>query len=171
MRFKKCHTAFLLSALVMPAFVLGCGISRRDYDTNMAMVLSELEQERAARIVLQRAYEVKVHERGRTLSEITERYMAVKEQNDFNKAKLGRLNGDLERLLRDFSELKLVIFANFKGAQANEMILKLNEMQRTVQELLKKSKEQMPVPPQAAPSVPAEQEQPAASPQQVQDKL
>lgn len=169
MHFRRYLTAILISALIMPVFILGCGISRRDYETNMTMVLDELNQERSARHSATRALEVKVHERGRTLSEITDRYITLKEQHDFSQAKLGRLNGDLEGLLRDFSELKLVIFANFKGAQANEMLLKLNAMQRTVQELLKKSGEALPAPPPAA-SVPAEQSKPVES-QQVQDKL
>lgn len=162
------RTTILISALIMPVLFMGCGVSRRTYDTNMAMVIDELNQERTARNTANHALELKVNERGRTLSELTGRYMSLKEQNDFNQAKLGRLKGDLDRLLRDFSELKLVIFANFKGAQANEMLLKLNEMQRTVQELLKKSAEELPKEPPAA-SVPAEQEKPATSPQQ--DKL
>jgi len=167
---SKRRTTILISALIMPVLFMGCGVSRRTYDTNMAMVIDELNQERSARNSATRAFEVKVHERGRTLSDLTDRYITLKEQNDFNQAKLGRLKGDLERLLRDFSELKLVIFANFKGTQANEMLLKLNEMQRTVQELLKKSAEEPPKEPPAA-SVPAQEEKPAESPQQVQDKL
>jgi len=162
------RTTILISALIMPVLFMGCGVSRRTYDTNMAMVIDELNQEKTARNTATHSLELKVRERGRSLSELTDRYMAVKEHNDFNQAKLGRLKGDLERLLRDFSELKLVIFANFKGAQANEMLLKLNEMQRTVQELLKKSAEELPKEPPAA-TVPAEQEKPATSPQQ--DKL
>src|SRR3989304_314895 len=170
MYFGRYRTTLLICALLMPAFILGCGVSRRDYETNMAMVLDELSQERSARYTSTRALEVKVHERGRTLSELTDRYMAVKEQNDFNQAKLGRLKGDLEGLLRDFSEMKLVIFANFKGSQANEMLLKLNEMQRTVQDLLKKSNEQLPAPPPAG-SVPAGRTKPPVESPQIQDKL
>jgi len=79
------------------------------------------------------------------------------DQHDISEAKLGRLTSDLQALQRDMTELKLVIFSNFKGSQANEMMLKLNEMQRRVQEILRKSGEPLPSAPAATPAVIQEQ--------------
>lgn len=140
--------------LAFPLITQGC-ISRSAYDENINLLMQKMNNERAENAATERALEIKVQERGRTLSELTTRYIELKAQQDYSQAKLGRLQNDLEGLLSDMSEMKLVIFTNFKGSEANEMMLKLNSMQKTVQEILKKSNEPMTVPavsPAAAPA-------------------
>ncbi|MBZ0220735.1 MAG: hypothetical protein K8I01_09925 [Candidatus Methylomirabilis sp.] len=129
---------FLLIASA--ALLAGC-VSKSAYEGRVAILLEQLHRERMEKNAEIQLLETKVRERGRTLSGLTEMYMKIKEQNDSAQGKLGRLEGDLESLQRDLSELKLVIYSNLKGAHANEMILKLNEMQRRVQGILEKSAE------------------------------
>lgn len=148
------RTLVAIGLLALPLLSSGC-VSRSAYDENINLLLQKMKNERAESQSTARALEIKVQERGKTLSELTSRYINLKAQQDYNQAKLGRLQKDLEGLLRDMSEMKLVIFTNFKGSEATEMMLKLNSMQKTVQEILKKSNEAMPAP--AAP--------PAAEPQ------
>lgn len=136
---------FAAGLLALPIFAEGC-ISRGAYDENINLLMQKMNRERAENSANERALEIKVQERGRTLSELTTRYIELKAQQDYSQAKLGRLQNDLEKLLSDMSEMKLVIFTNFKGSEANEMMLKLNSMQKTIQEILKKSNEPMTVP-------------------------
>ena len=148
---------FAAGLLALPLFAEGC-VSRGAYDENINLLMQKMNKERTENAATERALEIKVKERGRTLSELTNRYIELKAQQDYSQAKLGRLQNDLEGLLRDMSEMKLVIFTNFKGSEANEMMLKLNSMQKTVQEILKKSNEPMTAP-AAAPAAPASQNQ------------
>lgn len=133
--------------LAFPLIAQGC-VSRGAYNENINLLMQKMNKERAENSATERALEIKAQERGRTLSELTTRYIELKAQQDYSQAKLGRLQSDLEGLLSAMSEMKLVIFTNFKGSEANEMMLKLNSMQKTVQEILKKSNEPMT---QAAP--------------------
>jgi hypothetical protein len=146
--------------LAFPLISQGC-VSRGAYDENISLLMQKMNRERAENAATERTLEIKVQERGRTLSELTTRYIELKAQQDYSQAKLGRLQSDLEGLLSSMSEMKLVIFTNFKGSEANEMMLKLNSMQKTVQEILKKSNEPMSAP-SAPPETPAYQNQPAA---------
>lgn len=132
-----------LLVLASAALAAGC-VSRTAHEGRVTVLLEQLHRERVENNAEKQLLETKVRERGRTLSGLTEMYMKVKEQNDISQGKLGRLEGDLEALQRDLSELKLVIYTNIKGAHANEMILKLNEMQRRVQGILEKSGEPAP---------------------------
>ena len=143
-------TILFIGLLALPVLAQGC-VSRGSYNENMAVLLHKMTAERAENAAAQRSLEIKVQERGKTLSELTTRYIDLKAQQDYSQAKLARLQSDLEGLLSSMSEMKLVIFTNFKGSEANEMMLKLNSMQKTVQEILKKSNEPMP----EAPPLPA----------------
>lgn len=145
--------------LALPLLAQGC-ISRGAYDENIKLLTQKMNRERAENASNERALQIKVQERGKTLSELTTRYMDLKAQQDYSQAKLARLQNDLEGLLSAMSEMKLVIFTNFKGSEANEMMLKLNSMQKTVQEILKKSNEPMSAPaaPPETPAVPQGQQ-------------
>lgn len=136
---------FAAGLLAIPILAQGC-VSKGVYEENINLLMQRMNRERAENAANERALEIKVRERGKTLSELTTRYIDLKAQQDYSQAKLGRLQGDLERLLSDMSEMKLVIFTNFTGSEANEMMLKLNSMQKTVQEILKKSNEPMAIP-------------------------
>lgn len=139
----KKKTIIAIGLLALPLMSSGC-VSRSAYNDNVNALMQKMQRERAESQSNARTLEIKVQERGKTLSELTQRYIELKSQHDYSQAKLGRLQSDLEGLKRDMAEMKLVIFTNFKGSEANEMMLKLNAMQKTVQEILRKSNEAMP---------------------------
>lgn len=136
----KNRTITMFLVLASAVLLEGC-VSKTAHEGRVSVLLEQLHRERVESNAEIQLLEAKVRERGRTLSGLTEMYMKIKEQNDVAQEKLGRLGGDLEALQRDLSELKLVIYTNLKGAQANEMILKLNEMQRRILGVLEKSAE------------------------------
>jgi len=148
-------TILFIGLMALPILAQGC-VSRGAYNENMAVLLHTMTAERSENAAAQRSLEIKVQERGKTLSELTTRYIDLKAQQDYSQAKLAKLQSDLEGLLSSMSEMKLVIFTNFKGSEANEMMLKLNSMQKTVQDILKKSSVAMPEPQPLPPATPVE---------------
>ncbi|WKZ33281.1 MAG: hypothetical protein QY316_02435 [Thermodesulfobacteriota bacterium] len=136
----KKRTITTLLVLVSAGLFTGC-VSKTAHEGRVTILLEQLHRERMEKNAEIQLLETKVRERGRTLSGLTEMYMKIKAQNDTAQEKLGRLEGDLNALQNDLSELKLIVYSNLKGSQANEMILKLNEMQRRVQAILEKSAE------------------------------
>ncbi len=55
----------------------------------------------------------------------------LKAEKDSAQAKLDGLKADLDALMKDMAEIKLVIFTNMRGSEANEMMIKLNNMQKS----------------------------------------
>lgn len=137
---KKSSGMLILSLLSLTILSSGC-VSRRAYDENVSILIQRLNNQKADHNAEVRSLELKVQERGRSLSDITNRYMELKQQNDYSQSKLNNFQKDMDALLTDMAELKLVIFTNFKGSEANEMMLKITNMQKRIQELLKKSNE------------------------------
>ncbi|MBE7414692.1 MAG: hypothetical protein HS130_05445 [Deltaproteobacteria bacterium] len=133
----KKHIGIAILVLASAGLFTGC-VSKSAYEGRVAILLEQLHRERMEKNAEIQLLETKVRERGRTLSGLTEMYMKIKDQNDTAQEKLGGFEGDLNALQNDLSELKLIVYSNLKGSQANEMILKLNEMQRRIQAILEK---------------------------------
>lgn len=135
----------------------GC-VSRGAYEENIGNISEKLKAEKSARSKDVRVLEQRVAERGKTLSDLTGRYIQLKAEKDAAQSKLDGLKADLDALMKDMSELKLVIFTNMRGSEANEMMIKLNNMQKRVDRLLTKEAEMKnaaPAPPDEAPVDPA----------------
>lgn len=133
----KKHIGIAILVLASAGLFTGC-VSKSAHEGRVAILLEQLHRERMEKNAEIQLLETKVRERGRTLSGLTEMYMKIKDQNDTAQTKLGGLDGDLNALQNDLAELKLIVYSNLKGSQANEMILKLNEMQRRIQAILEK---------------------------------
>ncbi|MBI5452994.1 MAG: hypothetical protein HY956_00025 [Deltaproteobacteria bacterium] len=147
---------FLLTAVLLAASA-GC-ISRGAYDENMGAISKRLAAEKTARSIEVKTLEQRLAERGKTLSDLTDRYIRLKAEKDSAQAKLDGLKADLDALMKDMAELKLVIFTNMRGSEANEMVMKLNNMQKRVDRLLVRDAEMKnpaPASPSDAPVVPA----------------
>lgn len=132
-----------ISLIAIPALGItlqGC-VSRAQYDQDVGRLAVALHNEKADKASNIAYLEGKVHERGKTLSELTSRYIAVQKENEQAQTKLNGLKGDLEKLLHDVEELKLVLFTNVKGQEANEMMIKLIDMRHRLKLLLEKEKE------------------------------
>jgi len=128
--------AVIAMALPMALSSGGC-ISRGAYQQNMAQIASQLQTERAAHAQEIAKYDQRLRDKNDTVVKLTERFMALQAKNTESQAKLDSLKGDLEALLRDMAELKMVVFHNVKGSEGNEMIIKLMEMQHRVKNLLR----------------------------------
>ncbi|MDP2690373.1 MAG: hypothetical protein Q8P48_09735 [Deltaproteobacteria bacterium] len=115
----------------------GC-VSRSAYIEDVSRLAAHLQAEKEAHAVTVRLYEAKLRDKSDNLTSITERYIALQKSNGEAQKKLNSLKGDLETLLRDMAELKMVIFHNVKGSEGTEMMIKLMEMQHRVKDLLLK---------------------------------
>jgi len=134
---KLLFGAAIMAATLPLAMTSGGCISRGAYQENMAKLSKQMQAERIAHAKEIEKYEQRMRDKNDTIAKLTERFMALQETNAESKAKLDSLRGDLEALLRDMAELKMVVFHNVKGSEGNEMIIKLMEMQHRVKNLLR----------------------------------
>lgn len=132
----RLYAAIIAVALPMVVASGGC-ISRGAYQQNMGQLADQLQAERAAHALDIEKYDARLRDKNDTMVKLTERFMALQKKNADSQAKLDSLKNDLETLLRDMAELKMVIFHNVKGSEGNEMIIKLMEMQHRVKNLLR----------------------------------
>lgn len=149
-RYLLLFTAIMLASA-------GC-VSRGAYEENIGVMSKKLQAEKAARATDVKSLEQRLAERGKTLSDLTDRYIRLKAEKDSAQAKLDGLKADLDALMKDMAELKLVVFTNMRGSEANEMVMKINNMQKRVDRLILKDaevKSAAPAPPVGAPAVPA----------------
>lgn len=120
-------------ALIAGIFLSGC-VSRGAYDADIARLASKLQQERADHAATVKALEIKLKERAKSLSELTDRYMLL--QHEREQYQLPGLKKDLEILLKDLDELKLVVTSNLKGSEGREMVMKINDMHKRISTIL-----------------------------------
>lgn len=132
----RLSAAIIAVALPMVVASGGC-ISLGAYQQNMAQLAGQLQNERAAHAEDIEKYDARLRDKNDTVVKLTERFMALQKKNADSQAKLDSLKNDLETLLRDMAELKMVVFHNVKGSEGNEMIIKLMEMQHRVKNLLR----------------------------------
>lgn len=149
-RYLLLFTAIMLASA-------GC-VSSGAYNENMSVMSKRLTAEKTARSIEVKTLEQRLAERGKTLSDLTDRYIKLKTDKDSAQAKLDGLKADLDALMKDMAELKLVVFSNMRGSEANEMVMKLNNMQKRVDRLIVKDAEMKsaaPAPTSDAPAAPA----------------
>lgn len=113
----------------------GC-VSRGAYIEDVSRLAAHLQAEKEAHADTVRLYEAKLRDKSNNMTSITERYIALQKSNGEAQKKLNSLKSDLETLLRDMAELKMVILHNVKGSEGTEMMIKLMEMQHRVKDLL-----------------------------------
>jgi len=142
---KKQKTSILLlictralPALLIAATLLSGCVSRSAYDADIARVAAKLRQERADNAETVRVLEEKIKERGRSLSELTNRYMVL--QHERAQFQLSGLKKDMEILLSNLEELSLVVSANLKGSEASEMQMIIGDMTKRVQSVLERER-------------------------------
>lgn len=128
--------AFTVSTLTITA-LSGC-ISRSAYEENINRLAVALQNERAARAVAERQADLKIQDRGKTLNEMTNKYIELQKSYEQVQIKVIRFKGDFEKLLHDVDELKLVVHTNVKGSPGSEMMIKLLDMEHRLNLLLDK---------------------------------
>lgn len=135
--FKAAYFAMIISLGLVPA---GC-VSKLSYDRDIAYYTVQLQQERSDNAVRIKTLEAKLRDKGNTVNELTERYMALQKDRADLQVWQGKFKPELEALSKEISELKLVITTNadrLKGPVANEMLGKIADMENRVNELLRK---------------------------------
>jgi hypothetical protein len=117
---KTLAVAFIASVLLS-----GC-VSRSGYNADISRLTLKLQQERADHAYTVKTLEEKIRDRGRSLTELTERYMLL--QRERAQFQLPGLRKDMEILLKNLDELSLVVSANLKGSEGREMQMMINDM-------------------------------------------
>lgn len=117
----------------------GC-VSLSAYEEDVAKLSAALQSEKAARAEAERKSDYRGQERGKSLNEMTNKYIELQKSYEQVQVKVLRLKGDFERLLHDVDELKLVVHTNVKGSAGSELMIKLLDMENRLNILLDKEK-------------------------------
>lgn len=125
---KALPAAFIASVLLS-----GC-VSRSAYEADISKLAAKLQQERADNAATVRILEEKIKERGRSLTELTERYILL--QRERAQFQLPGLKMDMEALLKNLDELSLVISTNLKGSEGREMLMMIGDMQKRIESVI-----------------------------------
>ncbi len=132
-------TLTLGSALLLS----GC-VSKSTYDRDVAALLNQLAKEKGTTASSINSMEAKVQSKASSLTRLTEKYMGLEKEHMRTKERLSSFRGDLENLRMDIAELKLVVSTNvdkLRSTMANELLIKIIDMEYRIQELLKKESE------------------------------
>ena len=130
--------ALVAAALTLSTlFLTGCCVSRETYYKDIGKLETELNFERRVNAEQVKNYEQKLHDKSNSLKVITERYMELEKSNGAARGTLDSLQDDLQGMLNDMAELKMVIYHNVKGSEGAQMLIKLNEMKYKIKRLMK----------------------------------
>lgn len=140
MHMKNIATLSITLAAVLAVGVMATGcVPKTTYDKNVVALADQLTKERQSYKYQIEALESKVAIQSKSLNEITNMYINLQREFKDTQKVFRNLRGDMEALLRDIEELKLVVMTNMKGSEADEMIFKLNAMENRVDNILKRS--------------------------------
>lgn len=140
----------ILTALaVSVALALSGCVSKRTYDRDVTALLNKLEMGEDISAVSRQSLQTKVHSKSISLNKLTNKYTLLEKDYIRTSERLNSFGNDLQNLKKDIAELKLVISINIDKLQstvANEMLIKIIDMEYRVDELLEKESEPLPAP-------------------------
>ena len=113
----------------------------------MSKLLNKIELDRQESEGIYDKLEAQSSDRSLTLNKLTTRYMHLQKNHAKLKGKFNHFDEDLNAFSHDIAELKLVISKNMdkiKSSMANEMLIKIIDMQFRIKELRKKEAEELP---------------------------
>jgi len=122
-------------ALTAVALLSGC-VSKKVYERDTRRLIEALRNERAAHAEAVKKKDYRISEQASALKKITERYAGLQERSRRSESAFHALRGDLEALLHDTEELRLVVRTNMDGSVGREMEIKLEKMRRNITRLL-----------------------------------
>ncbi len=143
-RIKK--PALLLLLLVPTLAFSGC-ISRSTYNRDMAKLLNKIAVGQQEYEKMANNLEAGGRDRAETLNKLTLRYMKLQKNHSKLLRRYNNFDNDLNEFAHDLSELKLVVNKNIDkiiSSMANEMLIKIIDMEFRVNELRKKDAEELP---------------------------
>jgi len=140
--------AFIQVFLFIPLALVFAGcVSKSTYDRDVARLTRQLQAERGETGSTMTSLEARLADKSATLTRLTESYIQLQAESKRGSERLNRFRADLEELQRDISEVKLVVGKNvekFPSTTANEILIKLIDMEYRVQVLIKKEAEEAP---------------------------
>ncbi|MFQ5466413.1 MAG: hypothetical protein ACE5EI_10830 [Thermodesulfobacteriota bacterium] len=140
MKHRTLSTAAKTAAILLVAGgVAGGCVARSTYNKDVMVLAEQLTKEREQKKYKVENLEIKAANQGRSLGEITRMYIELQKDYQESQGVLQNLRGDLEALRRDIEELILVVNTNMSGSEADEMVFKLNDMDRRIGRILRKS--------------------------------
>ncbi len=119
-----------LAAVFIASLLLSGCVSRGSYEADVSRLSLKLQEERAEHAYTVKTLEEKIKDRGRSLTELTERYILL--QRERAQFQLPGLRRDMEILLKNLDELSLVVSANLKGSEGREMQMMINDMRSRI---------------------------------------
>lgn len=119
----------------------GC-VSKYSYDRDIGRLTSQLETEREQSMYRTTALENTSEAKAQSLAELTNRYIDLQKKNQDAQRRINNIKGDMNSLLSDIDELKLIISSNLKGPEAYELLFKLDDMEKRVRGVIAKDAEQ-----------------------------
>ncbi len=147
---KNPQTNRILTVLALSIVLAlsGC-VSKRTYDRDVTALLNKLEKGKGTSADSRETMEAKIRSKTAILNTLTNKYMMLEKDYIRASERLNSFNDDLQDLKKDIAELKLVISVNIdklKSTVANEMLIKIIDMEYRIDELLKKESEPMDEP-------------------------
>lgn len=133
-------------ALSIALALSGC-VSKRTYDRDVTALLNKLEMGEGISATSMRSLKTTVHSKSISLSKLTNKYTLLEKDYVRASERLNSFGKDLQTLKKDIAELKLVISINIDKLQstvANEMLIKIIDMEYRIDELLEKESEPLP---------------------------
>ncbi len=137
----------LLLLLLVPTLVLPGCISRSTYNRDMSKLLNRIELDKQEYDKIYERLNAQTTDRSVTLNKLTTRYMLLQKNHSKLQTRMNHFGKDLNAFSRDIAELKLVITKNMdkiRSSMANEMLIKIIDMEFRVNELQKKEAEELP---------------------------
>ncbi len=154
------NQVFTVLTLSVVMALSGC-VSKRTYDRDVTALLNKLEKGQGNSVDSMQSMQVKMHSKTVSLKRLTNRYSLLEKDYVRASERLNSFGSDLQDLKKDIAELKFVISINIdklKSTVANEMLIKIIDMEYRIDELLKKESEPLPAP-SAEPALTGEEEQ------------
>ena len=124
----------------------GC-VSKRTYDRDVTALLNKLEQGKGKSADSIETMQSRLNNKDASLSMLTNRYTMLERDYVRVKKRLNTFDSDLQNFKKDIAELKLVVSINIdklRSTVANEILIKIIDMEYRVDELLKKESQPLP---------------------------
>ena len=148
MKNQQTSRVITVLALSIALALSGC-VSKRTYDRDVSALLNKLEHNKGSSADSIKIMESKVKSKAAVLSTLTDNYTTLEKDYIRARERLNSFNSDLQNLKKDIAELKLVVSINIdklRSTVANEMLIKIIDMEYRIDELLKKESKPRPDP-------------------------
>jgi hypothetical protein len=145
---SKVNRMCLLLLVLIPVMALPGCISRSTYNRDMSKLLNKIKLDKQESEGIYDKLEAQNVDRSITLNKLTTRYIQLQKNHSRLQSRFNHFDKDLNAFSHDIAELKLVISKNMdkiRSSMANEMLIKIIDMEFRIEELRKKEAEELPL--------------------------